>query len=151
MHDKNDALNNANSKLIREANNFKILCNQLQNKDKYYENIKKEHEIIKKRMFDLGVMLQSAKKNFEKKIKTKFVDDRRQCVIFVKNDAILLKANSNFVNHSLRCLYCMQHGHLRKYYYVSKNISMGMKARWIRVGGTKFNGPNQKWVPKVKN
>ena len=42
---KNDALERANSKLIRELNTVKELCRQMQNKDKYYENIKKNIKI----------------------------------------------------------------------------------------------------------
>ena len=56
---------------------------------------------------------------------------RRNYIMFVKDGALLLKANSSFVCQSLRCSNCMQHGHLKKYCYVRKNVSSGMKAEWI--------------------
>ena len=57
------------------------------------------------------------RRNIEKKnVKTaKPTHDRKKYITFEKDGDVCLKANSNFVNHYLRCSYCMQSGHLRNY------------------------------------
>ena len=97
----------------------------MQNKYKYYENIRNEHEILKKRIFNLSIMLQSAKNKFEDKIRIKYAYDRRKYITFIKNGNLCLKANSNYVNHSLKYSYCMQSGHLKNYCYVKNNEKLG--------------------------
>ena len=104
-------------------------------------------------MFDLSIVLQNMRRNIEEKNVriAKPKHDRRKYITFEKDGDICLKANSNFVNHSLKCSYCMQSGHLRNYCYLRYNMRLGMKTKWIQINETNINGPNRKWVPKVMN
>ena len=49
LQEKNDALTLANSKLVRELNTAKDICKKLQEREKYYNYVRKEHNILKKK------------------------------------------------------------------------------------------------------
>ena len=99
-------------------------------------------------MNNLNTMLQNSKKRMEERGKTKPMYNGKKYVTFIKNKTLYLKANFNFVNYSLKCSYCMQHGYLRNYYYVKRNMNLGMHAKWLAVERTNSTGLNQTWVPK---
>ena len=136
LKEKNDALILTNSKLVRELNTAKDVCKKLQEREKYYDNVRKGQNILKRRINDLAIMLQLKKKQVSENWKFKHVYNKNRYTSFVRNGMVYLKENSNYINNSLKCFYCMQQGHFRKYCYVKKNENLGMKTKWLEVEGT---------------
>ena len=126
---KNKALLNANSKLIGDLETQKSLHKALVEKYKFYKNMLSEHEKIRKRIDDLGSLLKNEKENFVKKNVSKHISMNKYATFF-NNGVCFIK--SCHVEENIQCLFCHQHGHKKKNYYVKRNIGLGLKGKWLR-------------------
>ena len=116
-------------------------------KTKFYEKIKEEQTLLRKRMNNLNDFLKKEKQDILKKKNIGNTLVNKNFTTYKKNGLCFVRS-SHVRNTHILCDYCCHYGRMKRECYVKRNINFEMKALWVLKNTTNPHGPKSIWYEK---